>query len=66
MKLDYTVSLTIDISKPTLKGISEAYFRLSVLVLSDFFATVLRSFAQQYMSRKPSPLTASAAAIEVI
>jgi hypothetical protein len=55
MKLDYTVSLTIDISEPTLKGISEAYFRLSALVLSDFFATVLRSFAQHYMSRKLKP-----------
>ena len=55
MKLDYGVSVTIDIVEPTLKAISEAYFRLSALLLSDFFKTVLRIFAERYMGRKYKP-----------
>ena len=55
MKLDYRVSLSIDISGPTLKAISEAFFRVSALVLSDFFTTVLRGFAEQYMTATLKP-----------
>ena len=41
MKMDYKISVRIDISEPTLKAITLAYTRLLPMLLGDFFTRVL-------------------------
>ena len=55
MKMDYQISLRIDIPEPTLKAITLAYVRLLPILLSDFFKTVLDVFAQHYMELAKKP-----------
>ena len=55
MKMDYKISVRIDISEPTLKAITLAYTRLLPRLLGDFFTRVLELFAEHTMQlpRKP-------------
>lgn len=55
MKIDYEANFTIDISEPTLKAITQAFFQLQSMLLSDFFGKIVRVFAAHYMrlQRKP-------------
>jgi len=55
MKMDYQISVHIDIPEPTLKAITLAYARLLPILLSDFFKTVLDVFAQHYMELAKKP-----------
>jgi len=55
MKMEYQVSVHIDIPEPTLKAITQAYMRLFPMLLSDFFNTVLGVFAEHYMRLRRKP-----------
>jgi hypothetical protein len=55
MKMDYQISVRIDIPEPTLKAITLGYMRLLPMLLSDFFKTVLDVFAQHYMELPKKP-----------
>ncbi|MCK4794375.1 MAG: hypothetical protein KAV87_62180 [Desulfobacteraceae bacterium] len=50
MKMDYKISLRIDIPEPTLKAITQAYLQILPMLLSDFFQAVLQGFAEQFMA----------------
>ena len=41
MKIDYWVNFNIDIQKPTLKSITQAYFQLLPILLSEYFQKVI-------------------------
>ncbi len=55
LKIDYEANFTIDICEPTLKAITQAFFQLQAMLLSDFFGKIVRVFAEHYMrlQRKP-------------
>jgi hypothetical protein len=55
MKMDFEISVHIDIPEPTLKAITLAYGRLLPLLLSDFFTRVLEVFAEHYMELAQKP-----------
>lgn len=55
MKIDYRATFSIDIAEPTLKALTEAYFQLSRILLSDFFQNVLRRFAEHFMELETKP-----------
>jgi len=55
MKIDYRATFSIDIKEPTLKALTEAYFQLSRILLSDFFQNVLRRFAEHFMELETKP-----------
>ena len=55
MKMDYKISLRIDISEPTLKAITQAYLEILPMLLSDFFQAVLQAFAEQFMALPKKP-----------
>ena len=55
MKMDYKISLRIDISEPTLKAITQAYLEILSMLLSDFFQAVLQAFAEQFMALPKKP-----------
>ena len=44
-----------DISEPTLKAITQAYIQVSRMLLSDFFQTVVKRFAEYFMELKTKP-----------
>jgi len=55
MRTDYEATFTIDIPEPTLKAITQAFFQLQAMILSDFFAQVVGVFAEHYMRLKRKP-----------
>ena len=55
MKMDYQISLRIDISEPTLKAITQAYLHILPMLLGDFFQAVLRTFAEHFMALSKKP-----------
>ena len=55
MKMDYKISLRIDISEPTLKAITQAYLQILPMLLGDFFQAVLRTFAEHFMALSKKP-----------
>ena len=55
MKMDYQISLRIDISEPTLKAITQAYLQILPMLLGDFFQAVLRTFAEHFMALSKKP-----------
>jgi len=55
MKMDYQISLHIDISEPTLKAITQAYLQILPMLLGDFFQAVLRTFAEHFMALSKKP-----------
>lgn len=57
MKIVYWVNFNIDIPDPTLKAITQAYFQLLPILLSDFFQKVIGTFAQHYLERKLKPFS---------
>jgi len=57
MKINYSVNFSIDIQEPTLKAITQAYFQLLPILLSDLFQNVIVTFAQYYMERKLKPFS---------
>lgn len=57
MKIDYEANFTIDICEPSLKAITQAFFQLQSLLLSDFFGKVVRVFAEHYMRLKRKPFS---------
>lgn len=59
MKIDYGATFCIDISEPTLKALTQAYFQLSRMLISDFFQKVLRVFAEHYMGLETKPFCCS-------
>ncbi len=57
MKIDYEATFSIDICEPSLKAITQAFFQLQSLLLSDFFGKVVRVFAEHYMRLKRKPFS---------
>ena len=55
MKMDYKISLRIDIPEPNLKAITQAYLQILPVLLSDFFRAVLRTFAERFMALAKKP-----------
>ena len=55
MKIDYRATFSIDIAEPSLKALTQAYFQLSRILLSDFFQNVLRRFAEHFMELETKP-----------
>jgi hypothetical protein len=55
MKMDYQITLRIDIAEPTLKEITQAYLQLLPMLLSDFFQAVIRGFAERFMQLATKP-----------
>jgi len=55
MKIDYGATFSIDIAEPTLKALTQAYFQMSRILLSDFFQNVLRKFAEHFIELETKP-----------
>ena len=55
MKMDYKISLRIDIPEPTLKAITQAYLEILPMLLSGFFQAVLQAFAEYFMTLAKKP-----------
>jgi len=55
MKMDYQISLRIDISEPTLKAITKAFLEILPVLLSGFFSAVLQAFAEHFMGLAKKP-----------
>ena len=55
MKMDYKISLRIDIPEPTLKAITQAYLEILPMLLSGFFQAVLQAFAEYFMTLVKKP-----------
>jgi hypothetical protein len=55
VKMSYGATFSIDISEPTLKAITQAYIQVSRMLLSDFFQTVVKRFAEHFMELETKP-----------
>jgi predicted nucleic-acid-binding Zn-ribbon protein len=55
MKIDLGVTFSIDISEPTLKAITRAFFELSRKLLGEFFQSIVERFAEYYMGLEEKP-----------
>jgi hypothetical protein len=53
--MSYGATFSIDISEPTLKAITQAYIQVSRMLLSDFFQTVVKRFAEHFMGLETKP-----------
>lgn len=53
--MSYGATFSIDISEPTLKAITQAYIQVSRMLLSDFFQTVVKRFAEHFMELETKP-----------
>lgn len=55
MKIDLGATFNIDITEPTLKAITQAFFELSRKLIGEFFQTVVERFAEYYMGLEEKP-----------
>ncbi|MEA1911366.1 MAG: hypothetical protein U9N32_06780, partial [Spirochaetota bacterium] len=55
MKNNFYCNVSIDIEKPDLKSISEAFYKIQKIMLPLFFNQVILNFAENYMSLKKKP-----------
>jgi predicted nucleic-acid-binding Zn-ribbon protein len=55
VKIDFGVTFSIDISEPTLKTMTQAFFELSRKFLGEFFQRVVEGFADYYMGLEEKP-----------
>ena len=55
MKNNFYCNINIDIDKPDLKNITEAFHEIQKILLPSFFNQVILNFAEHYMSLKEKP-----------